>query len=163
MNDKVGHSFCMIRCFQAVCALPSAVWEGMMEDWKVCLPLCSSVAVIGAKDIAGRPVDRVGRYLVQQGFRVYPVHPVRKNVWGLTTYKDLRDIPEPVDIVNVFRASEYCAGHALEALERIPLPKLFWMQLGIFSEEARKLLAGQGIIVVENACLMVEHARLLAR
>ena len=117
------------------------------------------IAVVGAKDAPGQAVDRVGRYLIKAGYDVIPVHPVRKNVWGLTTYPTLADIPRPVDMVNVFRAPQYCPDPAREALAMSPRPKVFWMQLGIRSEEAAALLAEQGVIVVEDACLMVDHAR----
>ena len=121
---------------------------------------CTSVAVVGAKDKPGSPVDRVGRYLIEKGFTVYPVHPVRKDVWGLPTFARLIDIPQPVDIVNLFRASEHCSAHAQETLELAGTPKIFWMQSGIFSFEARTILSGSPILVVEDLCLMVEHRRL---
>lgn len=114
-----------------------------------------TIAVLGAKDVPGQAVDRVGRYLIKAGYDVIPVHPVRKNVWGLTTYASLADIPRPVDMVDVFRAPQYCPGHARETLAMSPLPKIFWMQLGIRSSEASELLAEHGIHVVEDACLMV--------
>ncbi|SHN55401.1 CoA-binding protein [Desulfovibrio litoralis] len=121
-----------------------------------------NIAIIGAKDKAGQPVDNVGRYLIQAGFRVFPVHPVRENVWDLKTYRNLNEIQEPIDIVNLFRASEYCLAHAQEALRLTPLPKVFWMQQGISNMEAGKLLAAHGVKVVEDSCIMVDHARLLA-
>ena len=124
---------------------------------------CSSVAIVGAKDKPGSPVDRVGRYLIEAGFTVYPVHPVRANVWGLPTFKSLGDIEKPVDIVNLFRASEFCAEHARETLA-LPHPaKIFWMQIGVFSFDARSILAGQPIMVVEDSCIMVDHRRLFPK
>ncbi len=121
-----------------------------------------TIAVIGAKDDPpGQAVDGVGRYLIQAGYEVIPVHPVRQKVWGLTCYKELAEIPVPVHVVNVFRAPEYCAQHAREALALVPRPRLFWMQLGIKSPEAASLLAGNGLPYVENVCIMVEHRRLL--
>ena len=119
-----------------------------------------TIAILGAKDSPGQPVDRVGRYLVKAGFDVIPVHPVRKNVWGLTTYASLRDIPQAVDLIDVFRAPQYCLEHAREALSLSPLPGIFWMQLGIRNEEAAELLREGGITVVQDACLLVEHSRL---
>lgn len=119
------------------------------------------IAILGAKDKPGQPVDAVGRYLLDQGYVVYPVHPARKTVWGLAAFPDLAALPEPVDVIDVFRAPIHCPGHAREALALPWRPKLFWMQLGVSSAEAREVLAGSGIEVVENACLMVEHARLL--
>ena len=120
-----------------------------------------SIAIIGAKDKPGQAVDRVGRYLLDQGYRVVPVHPVRKTVWGLPAVPSITELQEPVDIINLFRSPEYCPGHAHEVLRLGWRPKLFWMQLGIRSPEARAALAATSITVVEDLCIMVEHARLL--
>lgn len=120
-----------------------------------------SIAIIGAKDKPGQAVDRVGRYLLEQGYRIFPVHPVRKEVWGLPAVPSIAELPEPVDIINLFRAPEYCPGHAHEVLALGWKPKLFWMQLGIRSPEAVQALAETGITVVEDSCIMVEHARLM--
>jgi uncharacterized protein len=122
-----------------------------------------SVAIIGAKDKPGTPVDRVGRYLIEIGWRVYPVHPVRKDVWGLPTYSKLGDVPGRVDMVNLFRAAESCPEHARETLALPELPQIFWMQSGIVSFEARAILAQSPIMVVEDLCLMVEHRRLFGK
>jgi predicted CoA-binding protein len=129
-------------------------------EMRKALAECASVAIIGAKDKPGSPVDRVGRYLIEKGFAVYPVHPVRKNVWGLPTFARLTEIEQPIDIVNLFRASENCPEHARETLQLAVPPKIFWMQLGIFSFEARTILSGSPLMVVEDLCLMVEHRRL---
>lgn len=120
-----------------------------------------SIAIVGAKDKPGQPVDRIGRYLMEAGFTVIPVHPKRTSVWGLPAYPTLADVPQPVDLVDLFRAPEYCPDHAREALALAERPRGFWMQSGIVSAEARGLLRGSGIIVVEDRCLMVDHARLL--
>ena len=120
-----------------------------------------SIAIVGAKDKAGQPVDRVGRYLLDKGYTIFPVHPVRKTVWGLTAYPDLASLPQPVDIIDLFRAPQYCPAHAQEVLALPWKPLCFWMQEGIRSAEARALLEPEQILVVEDLCLMVEHARLL--
>lgn len=119
-----------------------------------------TVAVVGAKDVTGQPVDTVGRYLLQAGFTVVPVHPKRKTVWGLTAYPSLLDVPTPVDMVNLFRAPQFCAEHARECLQMQPPPKVFWMQSGIRSPEARAILEPAGIQVIEDACVMVERRAL---
>ncbi|MGE9986402.1 CoA-binding protein [Desulfovibrio sp. SGI.169] len=120
-----------------------------------------SIAILGAKDTPGQPVDRVGRYLLEQGYAIWPVHPVRRAVWGLTAFPHLAALPGPADIIDVFRAPRYCPEHAREILALPWRPQCFWMQAGIASPEARELLEAAGARVVENACLMVEHARLL--
>jgi len=136
----------------------------MLDDnmLRTLLGKAQSIAIIGAKDKPGQAVDRVGRYLIDQGYRVFPVHPVRKAVWGLPAVACLADLPEPVDIVNLFRAPEYCPAHAEEVLQLAWKPLLFWMQLGIRSEKARQALAATDIAVMEDACIMVEHKRLFS-
>ncbi|CCO24902.1 CoA-binding protein [Maridesulfovibrio hydrothermalis] len=121
------------------------------------------IAVIGAVDKPGRPVDMVGRYLIEAGLKVIPVHPKRQDVWGVKTYKSILDIPEPIDIVDVFRAPQFCPAHAQECLQLDTLPGTFWMQQGIFSPEARELLSNKNITVIEDRCLMVDHKRLAGK
>lgn len=127
-----------------------------------------TIAVVGAKDKPGQPVDKVGRHLIAAGFRVIPVHPKRAVVWGLPAYPTLNDIPEPVDLVDLFRAADSCPAHAEEFLRLSPRPLCFWMQSGIISAEARRILSGQlaadgrPVLVVEDRCLMVDHRNLLA-
>ncbi|QJB57933.1 CoA-binding protein [Pseudodesulfovibrio sp. zrk46] len=118
-----------------------------------------TIAVVGAVDKPGRPVDGVGREMIEMGFDIIPVHPVRKDVWGLETYKTVTDIPTPVDVVDLFRAAQFCPDHAREVLKMDPLPKVFWMQSGIISAEAREILADSGITVIEDRCLKVEFQR----
>jgi len=120
-----------------------------------------TIAVVGANDKPGRPVDTVGRYLLAAGFRVIPVHPKRETVWGLKAYQRLEDIPEPVDVVDLFRAAEACPEHARETLRLAVRPRCFWMQSGIVSAEATEILRDSGVRVVEDRCLKVEHQRLL--
>ncbi len=120
-----------------------------------------NIAIVGAKDKEGQPVDMVGRYLIAAGYTVYPVHPVRSTVWGLPTYKSVLTLPQPVDIINIFRASVYCAEHAKEILQLSWKPQCFWMQSGIHSPEAGKLLATKDIRIVEDMCIKTEHQRLL--
>ncbi|WP_022661869.1 CoA-binding protein [Paucidesulfovibrio longus] len=132
----------------------------MLHDTKELTALLGqvkSIAVVGAVDKPGRPVDMVGRYLIEAGFDVIPVHPKRTGVWGLTTYPALSAIPVPVDLVDLFRAPEHCPAHAEETLAMNPRPRCFWMQSGIASPAARSILADSGILVVEDLCLKVFH------
>jgi len=119
-----------------------------------------TIALVGAKDRPGTEVDMVGRYLIDAGFRVVPVHPARARVWDVPACKTLAEVDGPIDIVNLFRAPEHCPAHAAEVLALANRPACFWMQTGIVSPEARELLAGSGIEVVEDRCIMVEHRRL---
>lgn len=118
-----------------------------------------TIAVVGAVDKPGRPVHGVGLAMIDMGFDIIPVHPKRSDVWGLPTYPSVNDIPVPVDIVDLFRNAQFCPDHAREVLKMDPLPKCFWMQSGIISPEAREILAGSGITVIEDRCLKVEFQR----
>lgn len=119
------------------------------------------IAIVGAKDVAGQPVDTVGRYLIEAGYTVFPVHPVRQNVWGLPTYKSIADVPSTIDLVNVFRASIHCADLAKECQRLLALPYVFWMQSGIMNPEVHEIFFGSEVKVIENACLMVEHKKMI--
>ncbi len=134
-----------------------AVFDDTIRDL---LLSAKHIAVVGANDTPGRPVDGVGRYLLEAGYAVWPVHPARRTVWGLPAVARLADLPQPVDIVNLFRAPEACPPHAREVAALPWKPAAFWMQLGIRSAEAGALLAGLGVAVVEDLCIMVEHRRL---
>ena len=138
----------------------------LLLDEKKLAPLLNEVkviAVIGAVDKPGRPVDRVGRYLIDAGFKVIPVHPKRENVWGLKTYKSILDIPEAIDLIDLFRAANFCPSHADECLKLKKLPKVFWMQQGISSPESRAMLSGKDITVIEDRCLMIDHINLAGK
>ena len=117
-----------------------------------------TIAIVGAKDKAHSDVDRVGRYLIAAGFTVIPVHPARKEVWGQPTYPSLLEVQGQVDMVNLFRAPQYCLDHAHEVLRMTHQPKVFWMQLGISNSAVAPLLTPHAIVVVENQCSMVVHA-----
>lgn len=119
-----------------------------------------TIAVIGASDKPGRPVDTVGRYLLEQEFTVIPVHPKKNTIWGLPAFSSIKHIPCPVDMINLFRAPEYIPEHACETLTLAPLPTLFWMQSGITSPAAVRLLAPYPVNVVQDRCVMVEHRRI---
>ena len=121
------------------------------------------IAIIGAKDNVGSPADRVGRYLINAGFDVMPVHVVRDTTWGLPTAHNITELPEwgfEPDIVCLFRNPMYCEGHAREVLQLPKMPKAFWMQEGIRSPEAGKLMFEAGVKVVEDLCIKTVHEHL---
>lgn len=119
-----------------------------------------TIAVVGIK--AGEEDDafRVPRYLQQQGYRILPVSPKLASVLGERCVPSLAELVEPPDLVNVFRASAHVPAHAEEILALPRKPLGVWLQLGISHPEARARLEAAGIAVVEDRCLMVEHARL---
>ena len=95
------------------------------------------------------------------GYRILPVSPKLSSVLGEAAVASLGELRERVDLVNLFRASAHVPAHAEEILALAPRPRAVWMQLGISHPEAARRLEAAGIRVVEDRCLMVEHARLL--
>jgi predicted CoA-binding protein len=121
-----------------------------------------TIAVVGIK--AGERDDafRVPRYMQAHGYRILPVSPKLDTVLGERCAASLADLRESPDLVNLFRASAHVPAHAEEILALPKRPLGVWMQLGISHPEARARLEAAGIAVVEDRCLMVEHARLLS-
>ena len=120
-----------------------------------------SVAVVGIKDLETEDAYRVPQYLQAHGYRVVPVNPKVDDVLGRGAVASLRDVNEPVDIVNLFRASDHIPDHVDEILAMPTLPKAVWMQLGIHHGPAAARMRAAGIKVVQDRCIMVEHRRLL--
>ena len=114
-----------------------------------------TVAVVGLSADPSRPSSGVARYLVRAGLTVFPVNPALTEWQGLTAYKSLADIPERIDIVDVFRRPEYVPGVAHEAVA-VGAGAL-WLQLGVISVPAATVAADAGLDVVMDRCLAVEH------
>jgi predicted CoA-binding protein len=123
-----------------------------------------TVAVLGIKteEQSYQPAFYVPRYLEQAGLKVIPVpvyYPQVTHILGKQVYRKLADIPEEVDMVNVFRRSEDVAPHVDDILAKNP--KSVWMQLGIRNAAAAETLARAGIKVVQDRCLMVDHRNMM--
>ncbi len=117
-----------------------------------------TIAIVGLSDKIERTSNRIGRYLKNEGgYRIIPVNPEIEDVLGEKAYPSLLDIPEDIeiDILNVFRRSEYLPQLAEEAVKR--KVKFFWAQLGIYNKEAEKILINAGIPYIMDACIFVEH------
>jgi hypothetical protein len=123
-----------------------------------------TIAVLGIKPEthSGQPAFYVPKYMAEHGYDVIPVpvyYPEVTEILGKPVYRDLNDIPNEVDLVNIFRRSEDVAKHTDEILRK--RPKAVWMQLGIRNDEVANKLAAAGIKVVQDLCLMVEHRALV--
>ncbi|ODN68982.1 CoA-binding protein [Methylobrevis pamukkalensis] len=122
-----------------------------------------TIAVVGASDKDDRPSNYVTRFLDAQGYRMFAVNPAAKpggTIAGVPAYASLADIPEPIDMVDVFRNSEAAAGVVAEALELGTLPKVIWLQLGVRNDEAAEVAEAAGVKVVMDRCPKIEHQRL---
>lgn len=121
------------------------------------------IAVLGIKTEAQsfQPAFYVPQYMAQAGFEVIPVpvyYPDATEILGQTVYRKLSDVPGEIDLVNVFRRPQDVPGHLDDILSK--KPKAVWMQSGIRNDEVAEALAREGIRVVQDRCLMVEHRSL---
>ena len=120
------------------------------------------IAVVGLSDRKETTSNRVSKEMQERGYRIVPVNPraAGSEIFGETVYASLKDIPFPVDIVNVYRRSEFLPDVALDFLQSDA--KIFWAQLGLESEEAEQILrtAGRDDIVMDR-CIKREHTRLI--
>lgn len=121
-----------------------------------------TIAVVGASANDVRPSFFVMKYLLDKGYRIIPVNPGQagKTILGQTVYGRLADIPEPVDMVDIFRPSGAVPGIIDEVLTMSPLPSVVWMQLTIRNDEAAARAEAKGIKVVMNRCPKIEYGRL---
>jgi predicted CoA-binding protein len=122
-----------------------------------------TIAVVGLSANPERPSNQVGWYLHHQGYRLFGINPMcpSPEVFGVPVLPSLEELPEPVDLVDVFRRPEYTPAVAGEAVA--VGARALWLQLGIRSAEARAIAQNGGLAYVEDRCLKVDHARLLGR
>lgn len=122
-----------------------------------------TIALLGASPNAARPSHGVMRFLLSAGYRVFPVNPGQagKDLLGQLVYARLSDIPETIDMVDVFRASEYLQEVVDEALALPVLPGVIWAQLDVRDDAAAAKAEAKGIKVVMNRCPAIEYPRLI--
>lgn len=116
-----------------------------------------TIAVVGLSAQWHRPSYFAAKYMQEHGYRVIPVNPGYEEILGERCYKSLRDIAEPVDIVDCFRRSAEIPAIAEEAIAIGA--KVLWMQLGVESAAARAKAESAGLEVVEDRCVKIEHGR----
>jgi predicted CoA-binding protein len=120
-----------------------------------------TIAIVGASNNNARPSYFVLKYLLSRGYRLFPINPglAGKDILGARAYAKLADVPEPLDMVEIFRNSAAASGIVDEALKLDPLPKVIWMQLGVRNDEAAARAEERGIEVVMNRCPKIEYGR----
>jgi len=121
-----------------------------------------TIAMVGISPKENRPSYFVFKYLLERGYRMIPVNPGQagKEILGQKVYAKLSEIPEPVDMVDIFRASQFVMPIVQEALLLTPKPQVIWMQLTIRDDAAAALAETAGIKVVMNRCPKIEYGRL---
>lgn len=122
-----------------------------------------SLAVVGMKPPDGGPAWSVPAYMRQHGYSTIAVNPKYDEVGGIPSVRSISDLPDPVDMIVIFRRPEFIPALADEILALETRPRVVWMQLGIREENAAKKLSDAGIDVVQDRCLYIDHPRLLGR
>ena len=145
-------------------------WErnlvASLDDVANILETSKRIAVLGIKTEAqrGQPAIEVPRYMLEAGYDVVPVpvyYPEVTEILGRPVYRAVAEVPPPVDIVNVFRRPQDIAAHVDDILAA--RPRVVWMQSGIANAAAAETFARAGILVAQNRCIMVDHARFARR
>jgi uncharacterized protein len=129
------------------------------KDLTELLQTAKTIAVVGLSSNPARASFGVSRFLQRQGYRVIPVNPNETEVLGERAYMSLKDVPDVLDIVDIFRRSDAVPEIVEEALEKHP--RCIWMQEGVVHDEAAKRAQAAGIPVVMDRCILKELARLL--
>jgi uncharacterized protein len=121
-----------------------------------------TIAMVGVSPKDNRPSYFAFKYLLERGYRMIPVNPgpAGKELLGRKVYAKLADIPEPVDMVDIFRGSQFAPGIVAEALALEPKPQVIWMQLTVRNDEAATAAEAAGLKVVMNRCPKIEYGRL---
>jgi uncharacterized protein len=117
-----------------------------------------TIAIVGLSPDDHKPSNTVARYLKDQGLRIFPVYPGQASILGETAYASVSEIPEQVDIVDIFMRADKVLSVVEEAIRL--RPKAIWLQLGIVNEEAKEVVEKSGITFVMDKCIEQEYERL---
>jgi predicted CoA-binding protein len=131
------------------------------EEIKQLLVESKNIAVVGLSDNPDRTSYMIAEAMQNNGYRIIPVNPNAEQILGEKSYASLAEIPEQIDIVNVFRRSEFIVPIAEEAVKI--KAKVLWLQQGVINEEAASLASEQGLTVIMDVCIKVEHAILVPK
>jgi len=132
----------------------------MDDDIRFALEETRTWAVVGCSPDPGRDSHRIAALLQRRGFQVIPVNPAEENILGERCFPSVRDIGEPVDVVDIFRRSDAAGEHVDEAIEIGA--RAVWLQLGVIDEEAAARARAAGLRVVMNRCPAIELPKLAA-
>ena len=132
------------------------------DEIKRILEKYKTIAVVGLSRDPARDSYRVAKYLRTKGYHIIPVNPFADVILGEKCYKSLLDVPDTIEVVDIFRPSKDVppiVDQAIELKKKLGNPRVVWMQLGIADEEAAKRARDAGLTVVMDKCMMFEHKR----
>lgn len=149
----------MLILMSSACEMP--LTNATTDEIREILATAHTIAVVGLSDNPERSSHQVAAYLQAQGYRIIPVNPKLTAVLGEQAYPSLSTVPEPVDVVDIFRQPEAIPGIVAEAIAR--RAKVVWMQEGLAHNAAADQARAAGLKVVMNKCLLKEHRTLQVR
>jgi uncharacterized protein len=118
-----------------------------------------NIAIVGMSPSEGKPSHYVPKYLIEKGYNVIPVNPNYSEIQEKKSYGKVSEIPDMIEIVDIFRRSEDVLQVIKESIDKQGI-KVIWMQKGIHNKEAEKIATNKGIKVIYNRCMLEEHQRL---
>lgn len=122
---------------------------------------CKSIAIIGLSPDETKASNMVARYLLSKGYKIIPIYPKEEMILGEKVYRSLSEVPDRVDMVDMFRKPEIADTLVEEAIKRGDV-KYFWLQLGVVNDAAIKKAIEAGMIGIQNKCTKIEHQRLFS-
>jgi predicted CoA-binding protein len=120
-----------------------------------------NIAVVGISPTDGKPSNYVSKYLIEKGYNIIPINPNYSEIMNRKAYGNVSEVPDPIDILDIFRRSEDVLKVVEESLDKKEI-KVVWMQKGIYNREAEDIANKKGLKVVYNRCIKEEHKRLFA-
>ncbi len=140
------------------CSIPTVTIndEATMQE---IFSMCHSIAIVGLSPDETKDSHKVAKYLQHQGFKIFPIYPKEEFILGEKVYRRLSDIPERVDMVDMFRKPEIASSLIDEVLQRGDV-KVFWLQLEIVNNAACQKAKDHGLYAIQNKCTKIEYARL---
>jgi len=133
------------------------------EEIKSILEKYKTIAVVGLSKNPTKDSHKVAKYLKTKGYRIIPINPFADVILREKCYKNLLDVPETIEIVDIFRPAKDIppiVDQTIELKKKLGNPRIIWMQLGIVNEEAAKRARNASLTVVMDKCMMIEHKRL---
>jgi hypothetical protein len=130
---------------------------GMSDSIREILEECKTLAVVGLSSKPARPSYGVAAYMKAHGYRIIPVNPNEQSVSGEKAYAALDDVPEPFEVVVIFRRSEFVPEVVQAAIRKHA--RVVWMQEGVIHEEAAACARAAGLLVIQDRCILKEHAK----
>jgi len=145
--------------FKDVKTLSGEEIESILKKYK-------TIAIVGLSWNPAKESYKVAKYLKNKGYRIIPINPYAEIILGEECYKSLLDVPDTIEIVNIFRSAKDVLptiDQAIELKKKLGNPRVVWMQLGIVNEKAARRARNADLTVVMDRCIMTEHERLSAK